>query len=314
MHRNIEFFYQHRLISWTTLLLDIKKLIEIVAPSAIICTGYDSHRDHRQCEIAVMDVMEQLWSKGCEISLYTGFAYGTAYESIDDWYNIHFLSTVMNPKVLSNQQSTPSKKLDWSNRVRLPVPTICREKQLTKHILYHALGCHISQAAYRRSTRIINSDQVFWYRGPHCYRKIEYIQILVNGNFTYDFICYKHEAPPVMSVYVGNRVDGFVISANDKRLQWYVNDMLIEDGRYETILHYMESVGCRNAVIRCVWCDNPSIINTILMRQASYLQWLKYGWWHIMNYIHYQIDHYKRKKQYKKLRSLIRPFLPLQKV
>ena len=145
---------------------DIEHLIVSVQPHSIICTGFDSHRDHRQCEEAVLTVMKKLWKSGSTIRLYTTFAYGNAYESIDDWRSSHWYSSVMNPKSHPKQWSTPSKELSWKSRLRIPIPKSCRGNILIKNPIYLALSAHASQAAYRHSMQLINSDQVYWYRGP----------------------------------------------------------------------------------------------------------------------------------------------------
>lgn len=165
-------------------------------PHSIICTGFDSHRDHRQCEEAVLTVMKKLWKSGSTIRLYTTFAYGNAYESIDDWRSIHWCSSVMNPKSHPEQWSTPSKELSWESRLRIPIPKSCRGNILIKNPIYLALTAHASQAAYRHSMQLINSDQVYWYRGPYLDKVVDgsyYLQILVNQHFSYDWLIYKGE-------------------------------------------------------------------------------------------------------------------------
>lgn len=225
-------YYRGRHISWHTLIEDIKRVIELVSPNCIISTGFDSHRDHRQCEISVLEVMQALWNQGSNIKLYTGFAYGTAYESIDDWFSPHLYSTKMNPLVLDPHQTTPSDNLNWNDRIRIPIPASCQQRHMISNPLYIALGLHISQAAYRRSMRLINSDQVFWYRGPvkatmsslsNSVIDYEYLQIMIDGHFTYEWSHYSGESQPIIEVYCGNSVSGTILQVDNPQLKWYCN-------------------------------------------------------------------------------------------
>ena len=59
-----------------------------------------------------------------------GFAYATGYETIDDYYNNHLLSTVINKKALPTDEfSTGNPTLSWIHRLRIPVSQACREKK-----------------------------------------------------------------------------------------------------------------------------------------------------------------------------------------
>nr|WP_054674431.1 PIG-L family deacetylase [Veillonella denticariosi] len=307
-HQDSVFIYRDRQISWNTLLQDIRNLIEMIRPDAIICTGFDSHRDHRQCESCVLSVMESLWSKGSTTRLYTAFAYGTAYESIEDWWAPHWYSTKMNPFAHPEYLTTPSENLQWDKRIRIPVPLSCRHKRLVKNPLYLGLGCHISQAAYRRSTRLINSDQVYWLRGPerNLQYKNEYLQIMIDNHFAYDWYIYGGELNPVVSVYYGYETGGCELSSIDDKIIWYCNGDIIENGSYYSIHTYMLNHNLTTVCVRCVLANNPAVFCESYIHKKSYFYWIRFVYDYIINKIKYSLDHHYRKRAYKEIRKLMR--------
>lgn len=309
---NTNICYRGRHISWHTLTEDIKKLITVVNPTCIISTGFDSHRDHRQCETSVLEVIQSLWQQGSKIKLYTGFAYGTAYESIDDWFSPHLYSTKMNPLVLDPHQTTPSDNLNWNDRIRIPIPASCQQRHMISNPLYIALGFHISQAAYRRSMRIINSDQVFWYRGPvkanasslsDAIEHSRYLQIMIDGHFSYNWSHYCGESRPDIEVYCGNSVSGTVLQVDSPQLKWYCNGMEIDGHDIQLFISTHSSMQ-----LRCELLDDSSIYSTLRYYNKSCAAWLGYGLWWLREKLSYHINHKKRKKQYKKVRLQMRPF------
>lgn len=305
-------YYGGRHISWHTLIEDIMRVIELVSPNCIISTGFDSHRDHRQCEISVLEVMQALWHQGSNIKLYTEFAYGTAYESIDDWFSPHLYSTKMNPLVLGSHQTTPSDTLNWNDRIRVPVPDSCQQRHLVANPLYIGLGFHVSQAAYRRSMRLINSDQVFWYRGPMNSNgsnisdgtdNYTYLQIMIDGHFAYEWSHYSGESRPIIEVYCGNSLSGTVLQVDNSQLKWYCNGIEIDGHDIQVYVNthsYMQ--------LRCELVNDSSIYSTIRYYNKSCIAWLGYGLWWVREKLSYHIDYKKRKKQYKKVRLQMRPF------
>ena len=305
-------YYRGRHVSWHTLIEDIKKLITVVNPNCIISTGFDSHRDHRQCETGVLEVMQALWQKGSKIKLYTGFAYGTAYKSIDDWFSPHLYSTKMNPLVLDSHQTTPSNNLNWNDRIRLPIPASCQQRHMISNPLYIALGFHISQAAYMRSMRIINSDQVFWYRGPvkvntyslsDAIERSRYLQIMIDGHFAYEWSHYSGESQTIIEVYCGNSISGTVLQVDNPQLKWYCNGMEIDGHDIQLFISTHSSMQ-----LRCELVDDSAIYSTLMYYNKSCVTWIGYGLWWLREKLSYYINHKKRKKQYKTVRLQMRPF------
>ena len=310
-HKDSIFNYRNRNISWKILLQDIEHLIVSVQPHSIICTGFDSHRDHRQCEEAVLTVMKKLWKSGSTIRLYTTFAYGNAYESIDDWRSIHWCSSVMNPKSHPEQWSTPSKELSWESRLRIPIPKSCRGNILIKNPIYLALTAHASQAAYRHSMQLINSDQVYWYRGPEINDNINkpyYLQILINQQFAYEWITYKGEKKADISIYLGSLKNGKEISSENPNLIWYCNGVFINSCTYENILDFMANNNLDKVHLRCELKNIPDIYCECILKKGTYWDRFTLGIHWIKDWVLYKWDHHKRKKKYKRIRKTRRVF------
>lgn len=152
--------------SWSGIIQSLIDVILHFKPDTIIATDYDTHVDHRLCALTVESAMEWI-IKHTQFrpQLLKGFAYATGYETIDDYYSNHLLSTVINEKALpSNDFSTGNPTLSWTHRLRIPVPYDCREGALVTNPIFKAMAAHMSQEGYKRGSRLINGDQVFWRR------------------------------------------------------------------------------------------------------------------------------------------------------
>ena len=152
--------------SWSGIIQSLIDVILHFKPDTIIATDYDTHVDHRLCTFTVASAIEWI-IKHTQFrpQLLKGFAYATGYETIDDYYSNHLLSTVINKKAVpSNEFSTGNPTLSWTHRLRLPVPKLCREGILIKNPIFKAMAAHMSQEGYKRGSRLINGDQVFWRR------------------------------------------------------------------------------------------------------------------------------------------------------
>lgn len=152
--------------SWSGIIQSLIDVILNFKPDTIIATDYDTHVDHRLCAFAVESAMEWI-IKHTEFrpQLLKGFAYATGYETIDDYYSNYLLSTVINKKALPTDEfSTGNPTLSWIHRLRISVPQACREKKLIQNPIFKAMASHVSQQGYKRGSRLINGDQVFWKR------------------------------------------------------------------------------------------------------------------------------------------------------
>ena len=64
----------------------------------------------------------------------------------------------------TDEFSTGNPTLSWIHRLRIPVSQACREKNLIQNPIFKAMASHVSQQGYKRGTRLINGDQIFWKR------------------------------------------------------------------------------------------------------------------------------------------------------
>ncbi|WP_314642640.1 PIG-L family deacetylase [uncultured Veillonella sp.] len=152
--------------SWSGIIQSLIDVILHFKPDTIIATDYDTHVDHRLCTFTVASAIEWI-IKHTQFrpQLLKGFAYATGYETIDDYYSNHLLSTVINKKAVpSNDFSTGNPTLSWIHRLRIPVSYDCRAGALVTNPIFKAMAAHMSQEGYKRGSRLINGDQVFWRR------------------------------------------------------------------------------------------------------------------------------------------------------
>ena len=152
--------------SWSGIIQSLIDVILHFKPDTIIATDYDTHVDHRLCTFTVASAIEWI-IKHTEFrpQLLSAFAYATGYETVDDYYDNNLLSTVINKRALpSNDFSTGNPTLSWTHRLRIPVPYDCRKGELVTNPIFKAMAAHMSQEGYKRGSRLINGDQVFWRR------------------------------------------------------------------------------------------------------------------------------------------------------
>ena len=99
--------------------------------------------------------------------VYKKFAYSTAFTSIPDFYAPNLLQT-KHPKVgvtdTYDFDLIDRANYAWENRVRFPVPELCRKTLLKGNPLADAIFAHKSQHNEWNSLRILNSDEIFFER------------------------------------------------------------------------------------------------------------------------------------------------------
>lgn len=152
--------------SWENLLSDLEAVILEYKPSLIAATDFDYHPDHRMCYLAFMEAMNRILHENHEYrpKVLMGYCYTTGFDSVNDFYGAHLLSTVVNRQTLRNKKyETENPVYPWNDRIRIPVPAACRT-WLRDNILFQALCAHLSQKASRRAVRLVNGDEVFWER------------------------------------------------------------------------------------------------------------------------------------------------------
>lgn len=147
---------------------DVENLIRKFRPSNIIAVDLDSHPDHRACSIAfetaIGHILNDKENTYFPVVL-KAFAYNTGFESVTDFNSLHLYSTRFNRKRLADSSfETDNPVFHWEERIRLPVPELCRNPVLSQNLIYQALRCHLSQRAFLKANQIINSDQVYLIR------------------------------------------------------------------------------------------------------------------------------------------------------
>lgn len=154
--------------TWESLIHDLEQVILKYKPCMIIGTDFDNHPDHRMTSIALDTAMGRILNGEGNTyhPLYLkGFAYSIAFEGQDDFFGDHLLSFKVSEKALTYPEfGSDNPAFPWGERLRFPVPEDCRTMDLSRNVIYKALGSYISQRIFVRAGRIINGDQVFWQR------------------------------------------------------------------------------------------------------------------------------------------------------
>lgn len=153
--------------TYNNLVLAITDIIGRFKPSTIISVDEDIHVDHQLTSIAVEEAIGKVVKENVNYTpkVLKSFAYDTDFESVNDYYAMHLQSTVQNRAwIVDESLSTNNPMLLWDDRIRIPVPTVCRSTSLVGNLIFRALGAHMSQSSYKHSPKLINGDQVFWQR------------------------------------------------------------------------------------------------------------------------------------------------------
>lgn len=159
---------KHHTYTWEHLIRDIKEAILAYRPDSLIAVDFDKHPDHRMCSMAFDRALGEILNRKNNDYfplVYKGFAYSTSYKGLEDFYSPNLLPAKINPKALCHPEwETDNPAFGWKDRVRWIVPKDCGIPFLHKNRIFSALEAHISQKAHKVGIRVINSDQVFWFR------------------------------------------------------------------------------------------------------------------------------------------------------
>ncbi len=147
---------------------DIKNLISDHLPEQIYCVDFDAHPDHRAVSLLFEEALCQILKERENYypELYKGFAYSTAWLSIDDFYQLNLPST-QKPSICHLQNpiyETDVPQYNWIDRVRFPVSKNILTHLISNSPISKALLKHRSQRAFGMATKVINSDAVYWQR------------------------------------------------------------------------------------------------------------------------------------------------------
>lgn len=146
---------------------DLSLLLWTLQPDMIFCVDYDTHADHRMLSLCFekeMGKILQTPGNNYHPRVFKGFAYSTAYETVRDFY-APFLSSTQRPEEKALSTTLIGRSIyQWNQRVRFPITRNTATCFLHNNLLFHALCCHRSQAAWHQAEQIINGDKVFWER------------------------------------------------------------------------------------------------------------------------------------------------------
>ena len=148
---------------------DLKDLLLELRADIIFCVDFDSHSDHRMLSLMFEESLGEILSERSDYrpEVYKKFAYSTAFTSIPDFYAPNLLQT-KHPKVgvtdTYDFDLIDRANYAWENRVRFPVPELCRKTLLKGNPLADAIFAHKSQHNEWNSLRILNSDEIFFER------------------------------------------------------------------------------------------------------------------------------------------------------
>lgn len=149
---------------------DIESVILEYRPDIIYCVDYDHHIDHRALSLSFEKVMGRILHENADYrpAVFKGYAYGTAWEAVDDFYAENLLMT-QNP--FEEPYLQQPEVYRWEERVRLPVAAGGLSRSLVTAPQFQLLSLHESQKVLFPSGRVINSDKVFWKRDTEslCY-------------------------------------------------------------------------------------------------------------------------------------------------
>ena len=159
----------HHSYCWNNFKEDLKQVLLEIRADIIIGIDLDAHQDHRFCSLILDELMGEILTQHHDYKpvMLKGFAYGTAFDAVEDFYRANLLSTVkpeVGQSINLNYDVHALSIYNWEERVRCPVPATCRSRFLVNNAMFKALSCHKSQMAGWRAERIINGDQVFWQR------------------------------------------------------------------------------------------------------------------------------------------------------
>lgn len=170
MKRHEDFAFQlrgeHQAYTWDGLKQDMKDVILHYRPDTILTNDFDFHPDHRMTSLAFDESMRDILSNHEDYKplVLKGFCYNTAIFAPDDFYSKHAFSTAIHKEGLWNKDfDTDNPAFEWAKRIRFPADRECRN-MLSENVLADALACHVSQKTLKTARKVINTDQVFWWK------------------------------------------------------------------------------------------------------------------------------------------------------
>lgn len=145
-------------------LFSLQSIILEIMPDTIFAIDYDSHTDHRASSLFFEEAMGHILTLYPDYhpTVYKGFAYGTAWTAVSDYYDsINLLSTVLPTEEIWTYASFG---YNWEDRERFPMSRTNLNWVLMNNSIYHSFSHYRSQFAFEHATQVLNGDKVFWER------------------------------------------------------------------------------------------------------------------------------------------------------
>lgn len=144
-------------------LLDIENVILEYRPDILYCVDYDYNIDHRALTMSFDKVMGKILrdQEDYRPLVYKGYAYNSAWEAAQDFYEENLLAT---QNVFDEKYPQVPEIYRWEERIRLPVHGESLSRSVISSEAQRVLAMYESQGANMYGVRIFNSDKVFWQR------------------------------------------------------------------------------------------------------------------------------------------------------
>ena len=158
-----EAYREGQLYTLRNFLNDIESVILEFKPDLIYCVDWDSHADHRALSLSFEKVMGKILKEDPDYrpEVLKGYAYSSAWLSVDDFYADNLLST---QNVFEEPLMQQPRVYRWQDRIRMPVHAEGLSRSILSGGQSELLRLYSSAFAITQGTRIINSDKVFWER------------------------------------------------------------------------------------------------------------------------------------------------------
>lgn len=142
---------------------NIESVILEYRPDVLYCVDYDYNIDHKALMLSFEKVMGRILNSQQEYrpKVFKGYAYNTAWESASDFYGDNLKST---QNVFAEPYLQNPEVYRWEDRVRLPVHGENLSRSAVRSVAYEILSVYASQNAGLQTSRVYNSDKVFWER------------------------------------------------------------------------------------------------------------------------------------------------------
>ena len=142
----------------------LQSLILENMPDTIFAIDYDSHTDHRATSLFFEEALGNILALEPDYhpTVYKGFAYGTAWTSVDDFYDSVNPGSTVHPN--ERTWTYAAYGFRWEQRERFPMSRTNLNPVLMNNSVYRSLSQYRSQFAFAYSPLVLNGDKVFWER------------------------------------------------------------------------------------------------------------------------------------------------------